>query len=277
MTWQSKNKFARGHNRPAGGVKRPGFHLIAHALTSSLTGKSLTTSAPTPFDQGGEGSCGGHGYAGAVTTAFAAQGKPLSFVCSPADIYKNNRCIYRTPNADGTFPALTDSGSDPDALCDAISQWGVRAIGPNVQDPGDPAPRYSDCSLANCNTEPVLADLEADATHIVIGEYAISPATPQALATALDNNMPFPLSVPGGSDAWQEYTGGVVTAVPAEQAELDHEVFCLGYRVNTMTGKFEFEIRNSWGASYGESGNLWIDEAAMAQCADQRAMKVSLA
>jgi hypothetical protein len=158
-------------------------------------------------------------------------------------------------------------------MCRAISEWGVSPMGPLVDG------RFSDCGPSNVNIDPSLGDLVVASAHVIVGEYAIDASTPATLAdecaAALDNGLPFTLSVPGGSDAWQGYTGGVVGLVPLEQAELDHEVVCIGYRP-AADGSLEFCIRNSWGDGYGESGNLWISQAAMAQCADQIAMKVSL-
>lgn len=276
MTWQSLNRYSRGHKRDPQGIKRTSFGVLSMFTkgTAGLLGASLVSFAPPVFDQGQLGSCCGHSYACAVTTALAAAGTPLGFVASPGSAYKIGRCIDRTTLTD----PLTDSGCEPNAMCRAISEWGVCAMGPQVQDPGDPAPRFSDCSQDNVNIEPTLEELETDAKHLVIGEYAIDAtgsALFMALASAIDSRLPFTLSVPGGSDAWQMYTGGVVDAVPANQAELDHEVVCVGYRVSAA-GAFEYEIRNSWGASYGESGNIWISEAAMAQCADYVAMKVTI-
>ena len=273
MTWQSINRFARGHKRDPEGHRRTAFRMLAAGLQSlPHLGASLLGFAPPTFDQSRTSGCTGHAYACAVTTALAAQGQPLGFVVSPRMLYALGRCIDRHPNLDGTFPPLTDTGSEPNALCRAMSEWGVSPMGPLVPE------GYSDVNTANVNVEPSLGDLVVSAAHVVVGEYAIDASSSSTLAdecaTALDNGLPFTLSVPGGSDAWQQYTAGVLGPVPPAQSALDHEVVCLGYR--PATDGLEFLIRNSWGAGYGLNGNLWISQAAMGQCADQVAMKVGL-
>jgi hypothetical protein len=232
-------------------------------VSTEHRGISLRKFAPRVFDQSRAGSCGGHAYAAGANTAMASQGTPLPFVVSPRIWYALARLI------DAPGQPLADVGSEPNALQRAGQEWGVCPMGPLVPE------GYSDCNAANCNDLPNLGELVTAAQRLIIGEYALFDR--DDYLNCLDAGIPFPLSVPGGSDAWQNYMGNAaIGPVPQDQSELDHEVLCIGYRV-TPDGSIEFEILNSWGESYGDAGHIWINEAAMAQCADRTAMKVSLA
>lgn len=66
-----------------------------------------------------------------------------------------------------------------------------------------------------------------------------------ALASALDGN---PLVVAVGASSWSSYGGGVYSGSTA--CSLNHQVYATGYDSSSI------KVKNSWGASWGESGYI---------------------
>jgi len=65
-----------------------------------------------------------------------------------------------------------------------------------------------------------------------------------------------PLSVCVDASSWQNYNGGVITSNCGNS--LDHCVMVTGY-ASTSGGVAFWEVRNSWGADWGESGYLRVE------------------
>lgn len=77
------------------------------------------------------------------------------------------------------------------------------------------------------------------------------------MRTWIANNGP--LSVAIDASAWQMYLGGVMTDCGG--SSLDHGVLIVGYSVNGTAWPFNspyWIFKNSWGASWGESGYIYI-------------------
>jgi len=72
------------------------------------------------------------------------------------------------------------------------------------------------------------------------------------LATALTTGPP---SVCVAAEAWQTYTGGVLKACAGS---VDHCVQAVGIG-GSASGSPYWIVRNSWGASWGEKGYIWLD------------------
>ncbi|OQR87091.1 cysteine protease family C01A [Thraustotheca clavata] len=77
-----------------------------------------------------------------------------------------------------------------------------------------------------------------------------------ALASALVNQV-VTVSLYAGNDAFQYYTSGILSSCPSGQS--DHAVIAVGY------GSNYFKIRNSWGASWGESGYIRLSRGSGGQ------------
>lgn len=60
------------------------------------------------------------------------------------------------------------------------------------------------------------------------------------------------------NDAWQSYTGGILTEDNCPDAQLNHAVQATGYGIDEKGVKY-YIIRNSWGSGWGESGFLRIE------------------
>jgi hypothetical protein len=63
-----------------------------------------------------------------------------------------------------------------------------------------------------------------------------------------------PPSVCVAADAWQTYTGGILKSCPGS---VDHCVQAVGY--TTSGTESYWVVRNSWGASWGEKGYIYLD------------------
>jgi len=79
-----------------------------------------------------------------------------------------------------------------------------------------------------------------------------------------------PISICVDAEVWQTYTGGVITGNCGQS--IDHCVQITGWSVQTDSNGKQWpvwNIRNSWGASWGEQGYIWVarggDHCALAQ------------
>eukprot|EP01114_Cavostelium_apophysatum_P016173 TRINITY_DN454_c0_g1_i1.p1 TRINITY_DN454_c0_g1~~TRINITY_DN454_c0_g1_i1.p1 ORF type:complete len:333 (+),score=72.61 TRINITY_DN454_c0_g1_i1:44-1042(+) len=71
-----------------------------------------------------------------------------------------------------------------------------------------------------------------------------------------------PLSICVDASSWQVYIGGVVSALCGD--DLDHCVQITGYQdVTDIFGTYHvWNIRNSWGADWGEDGYIWVERGS---------------
>lgn len=251
----------KGYRPDPAGHQRTPLRAIAHRLGAVPASATLEAYAPRVMDQGQTGSCTGHATACAISTALAAAGTPLPFMPSPAGIYTLGRVLGRT----SPVLPLTDDGAEPNQVMRGISGFGVRAMGPLASDG-----RYSDAEFATINDEPTLLELEADARAILLGEYSVS--TPEDVALALANKIPVTVAVEADTDAFQNYSGGVLEPMGTA---LDHYVTLIGY--TTTTAGLVFTLRNSWSEDWGIRGDAFVSEEAVRQFGDMVAMKVRLA
>jgi len=99
-----------------------------------------------------------------------------------------------------------------------------------------------------------------DKTKIVakISNYTDLPNDEGKMATWLYGNGP--ISVAVDAETWQFYVAGVLADLPCG-TQLDHGVLATGYGTETDMFGFKLDfwvIRNSWSASWGESGYIRI-------------------
>jgi len=66
-----------------------------------------------------------------------------------------------------------------------------------------------------------------------------------------------PLSIAvAANDAWQLYTGGVLTLAECPDNQANHGVQMVGYTSEAWI------VRNSWGPTWGESGFIRLEKAS---------------
>ncbi len=182
-------------------------------------------------DQGDEGSCTAHAGVG-MREFLARKYQNKSPVLSPAFLYYMERLNDGDPN--------DDAGSDGRSMCKMINAKGICLEG---QDP------------------------------YVVGQWAIPP-TPAQITEALSwtggayhqipQNVIDLKSCLASGYAWAigmavfesfERTGSDGMVPPKSGSLLGyHEMLAIGYRDDIQ----RFKIRNSWGTSFGASGNLWL-------------------
>jgi cysteine peptidase B len=86
----------------------------------------------------------------------------------------------------------------------------------------------------------------------ITGHYNIYHDEDQMKAWIAQNG---PLSLAVDASAWQLYMGGVMTTCGGSQ--LDHGVLIVGYQFEGTTTPY-WIFKNSWGASWGEAGYIYI-------------------
>jgi C1A family cysteine protease len=74
------------------------------------------------------------------------------------------------------------------------------------------------------------------------------------LYSQLSSSSGGPVSVCVDASSWQTYTGGVLSQCGTD---VDHCVQCVGYANYGQSGAY-WIVRNSWGASWGESGFIYL-------------------
>jgi cathepsin F len=96
-------------------------------------------------------------------------------------------------------------------------------------------------------------------TVVKVGNWTALPTDEGELATWLVDNGPISIGI--NAEWMQTYVGGVSDPLFCDPSSLDHGVLIVGYGVNTDIIGLKtpyWIIKNSWGASWGESGYYLI-------------------
>jgi len=225
------------------------------------------------LDQGQHGACGGHGSAEGTYAAAKAHGLPLAFVPSPRGLYALARSIARArENPAGTLPTLTDDGVEPRDVMAAIDKYGLMPITPeHVRDRDDPAPRYSDVDDTNVNSNVRVDEIVKEAGTKIPGATRIA-VSPLNIASSIASKSPVCFGIFVDSD-FCSYAGGAPIGAQ-NQDDPDgggHWMMLHSYRTGA-DGKLIFTLRNSWGPSWGDTGDADVTEAFIVQITDAYSM-----
>lgn len=223
--------------------------------------------APPVMDQGQTGACTGHEGSCCATTAFARAGRPLPFVVSPSELYRNGRRYDQVPRPDGSFFPLEDNGAYISSVTASMNTWGVTAIKAPTADG-----RYSDADTVTINDEPKLDDALAEAQVIPIGERAIADCSTGRPVDAVlaDIRAALAAGYPVGFGAfvatsfmnWDPSQGPIGAQDLADPQGGGHAITVLGITGDSLI------VRNSWGESWGDAGNCLVGPAFVAQITD---------
>jgi len=83
------------------------------------------------------------------------------------------------------------------------------------------------------------------------------------LVTAVATIGPIAISVDAG--AWGRYSSGVFDGCNQKNPDIDHAVVLVGYGTDPKLGDY-WLVRNSWGASWGESGYIRLKKSETVTC-----------
>jgi hypothetical protein len=161
---------------------------------------------------------------------------------------------------------LTDEGAMPNQVMRALSEWGVRPMGPLV--PG----AFSDCDPGNVNDEPTLADLEADATTTLIGWYRIT-STGSARIEDCRKALAAKMTIGVGTfvdTAYEQWRPGQPPAGAPDLSDPNgggHWQYVKHYDTMT-TDRTVFDVRGSWTEDFGDHGDALTSEEWIQACSD---------
>jgi len=251
-TLQQQQGYADFHLHPASDLFFRSVSL-AEALPSEA---SVNNFAPPVWNQGGTGSCGGHGTAGAVTTTFASKGVRLPTPVTPRMLYTLARA------GDRASPAvpLQDVGTSPNALVRALETWGAPL---ESEIPGERSAADADYSIwleEHVNDEPRLGELQAANARPLINFnaiYATGSLLRDQVCAAIAAGYAVMAAVEAGSAAFQNFHGE--GALGFTGSNPDHWVYFTAFR--TIDGEKQILMRNSWGLGiWTPDGCAWCNE-----------------
>lgn len=105
----------------------------------------------------------------------------------------------------------------------------------------------------------VTADI---ATHTNPNSYSMiaSAASDESAMAVQIQKSPMSVCV-DAANLWQTYTGGLVTAADNCGTSIDHAVQAIGINTDTFSGqkKTYWIVRNSWTATWGEQGYIYVE------------------
>lgn len=242
-----------GYRRDPLDHRRTPFERMASrlGLGAEPRGSADVRRADQPMlDQVQTSGCVGH--AGAIAFYVGLEGLILP---SPHELYRNTRAIDRY---EVSIP-LEDDGAEPNQLFRAVEEFGLRPL--------DQPWAGGDANPLTVNDEPKLGDLEAASVFRAFGAYEIFTSGSRRstqVALALDAGKAVCAAIAGGSEDFQRYDGGVLSAIGEA---LDHYIVIVAYR-NLPDGRRVFTLQNSWGSFWGIKGYAEIDESCLAELGD---------
>jgi C1A family cysteine protease len=201
----------------------------------AATSVDLEPSCGAVRDQGDEGSCTAHAGVG-LREFLARRYQSLVPILSPAFLY------YMERKLDGSLDQ-GDCGSFGRTSMRVLNQFGVCALADEPYTPGDFSTAPTDQQVANALT------WKAGAYHRI--------ATVQDMRSCLASDYVFAIGFTVFESFESISADGLWSPDTANEQVLGgHEVLVIGYDDRKNGGSFK--VRNSWGSSWGASGNFWM-------------------
>jgi C1A family cysteine protease len=220
--------------------------LLAKPVTLPLTRCDLSQYLGPVKDQGQLGACTGFAYAGIREFLNNKKG-PLPAGTQPA-VFAPLYLYYKERQLENNINE--DSGAEPRDGCKVLLNSGVCL---ENQD------QYN---IANYQTAPT-PEMETEA-----GQYKILSYHRAMNLQELKNALAQGLCASVAMDVYESFEGNYTASsgemkMPAKNEDLlgGHEVIAFGYddnHTNYDNTKGAVHIRNSWGATWGQSGNFWM-------------------
>jgi hypothetical protein len=267
------SQFGRGLKPPTPGksAHRMGaasHPLIGAALRGSLAGSADLSPQICPrMDQRQTETCFAHSAAALLGLQMAIAGKPLGWVPSPELIAQTTYADVRAAaHPSGDLPVLQDTGAELQDVATAMARWGVGPMGPIVDNSNSDVPDPTGYGFPEADPNRLVVA----GSHLIGGEYSIDvdANAPAVVAAALDAKISIWCGGLVGA-AYQAATENptlVQQPTPASDTTGGgHAQGIVGYRTNA-DGALEFKVCNSWGASWGSNGLIWVSSAWVAAC-----------
>lgn len=250
-------RFAKGCSLEKKGSHQRTHLSIARAKglvkAGSVSSFSLEMHTPPVYDQTEFGCCEGASGSSAVYTRFKAKGTPLPWLPSVGGIYMPalalDRAAATPPNQ--ALPQLQDLGTETNTVERVLSIFGIRASD------SYPSGTYVDITPSSILLDPNLEQLEQGAKKLIIGPYSINDTGNQKIQDIKDCITSL---IPVRVDSWVDmaFERWTPNQKPIGVPDYNdsrgggHALYIIGFIGDN------FVVRNSWGVSWGASGNIVV-------------------
>lgn len=226
--------------------------LSVNQLPSSTNNRQYVSKGkggPGIMDQRRTSSCTGHANLGAIETHLAIIGQPVAHH-APVCPYDWGRIIDLVPNADGSFPALTDDGAMPNQVVRGINERGVCLY--EVRPTDD----------ATINTPNFSEMINAEQFELS-GMYKLDEISPTfldqvAISLALGLVFPFATFVDSAFENWNPSNGPLGMPNLSDPSGGGHDIYCVDYDslvvANGHVTSLNVWFANSWNETWGVDG-----------------------
>jgi C1A family cysteine protease len=186
-------------------------------------------------DQGQCGSCWAFSTVGALEGAYKIKGNAL-------DVF-SEQWLVSCDNRKNGGSDLGCNGGLMDSAFEFLSKNGGLPASETVPYTSGTTKQNGDC---NMNVAKVAGTTPKSWTDV-------TPNSDAAMMSALDK-QPVAVAIEADEKAFQLYKSGVFTAACGDN--LDHGVVAVGYGTDKASGLDFYNVRNSWGSSWGEGGYI---------------------
>ncbi|GAB9477096.1 Cysteine protease family c01a [Globisporangium polare] len=201
--------------------------LLASATTAAADKDWTISGCVAPVkNQGQCGSCWAFAAVASLESAYCLQGNPLTLFSEQQVV----SCDTVSGGCDGGYPG--------DGLNYVQQNRGICLAESYPYESGQ-TQESGQCDTSSCSVQ-----------AIAIRQVVNVPESESGLTAAL-GGRPVAVGVAAGNNTWKQYKSGVVSSCSSSQ--LDHAVLAVGYGGSASATPF-FKIKNSWSASWGESG-----------------------